>query len=365
MAAIMLHSRLMQASLRRLPEKRVTEHTFADADSENNQPVIRLGGVVFKGKPATPSIRPMLKVVVNADEPARTEMMKLERNVATEWLGRSETLLPMKHRRRHIMRRVARKEAQRREPLGPEFLGFNSHPNPSYDPFTDVDSRSEASRPRKALIELLKKHSSRSASRTATPSDSDHPFEPGSSVEVTRMGPSDSAPHGFDPFAPLIKTEEATTQLSSSETSTDSAEQGYLESSQEAVDPSDELDNSFDFDYFAAAEPVPEPHHIRPAVLNSDAECIDHKLQSFDPFHPDQPDHSLDPFAPLSSNLNLEHIPRRPSLSTNSAHKPATRSSAAFRAGSSERLKNLDVGLYEKKPIMISWRALRKRRPGP
>ncbi|KAG6885128.1 hypothetical protein C0993_005706 [Termitomyces sp. T159_Od127] len=88
-----------------------------------------------------------------------------------------------KLKRELVRRRIALEEAQRREPLGLEFIGFDSRPDPSYDPFADIEPSpqpEESSTPaRKALLDLLNstatlvKSVDKSPSRASGPPDVD------------------------------------------------------------------------------------------------------------------------------------------------------------------------------------------------
>ncbi|KAG6909317.1 hypothetical protein DXG01_001116 [Tephrocybe rancida] len=335
----------------------------ADLAQPTGKPIVSLGGVIFKGTPPPiPSYRRMARdhapkgaaPLIRENDP-RVQMLKDERNEAAQWLGRSITLAPMKHIKEHIKRRIGRKNAKSWEPLGPEFIGFNSRPNPSYDPFTDVEPQpeAEAPAPHKALLDLLNKRSSGRSPSTARlrflASEEHIPYGSSKSLDDVLRGET-AVPDGFDPFAPLLPAEEHP-QSTAPDMLAESAEQDYLSS---ATNPP----HTPDPDPFASAKPEPTPLDVR----RTEAHRAEQIIQSFDPFHADMSDDASARIAPLSSDLDLEHLP-----TTSTAHAgpgrtlplDALRKASAARTSRAEsavRVKRLASKLYGAKPVMLSWR---------
>ncbi|KAG6841784.1 hypothetical protein C0991_006668 [Blastosporella zonata] len=320
--------------------------------------VVHLGGVVFKGIPSPiPSSRSALitnrVVKPNRDADLRFRGIQLERDVAALWLSHSDKLIAMKKIQAHKIRRIARKAAKGTGPLGPEFVEFNSQPNPSFDPFMDMEFPPVKNDPeaRNALLELLNK---RSPSSVAVASSRSLASERPSQPPKSKRGES-SVPDDFDPFSPLIVKEEEPNQSFEGDMLTDSLEEDFLEpqpATSTLHSSSNALPETIDFDPFPSTPPTPsspESQLTLPVGSHPGTNSIEDMLQSFEPFHPNQPE-GLNLKAPLASNLP----PNSPSAALNSAV-----GEQVSRSESTTRLKKLGDLLDKKEPLILPWRMFR------
>ncbi|KAG6896753.1 hypothetical protein C0992_006328 [Termitomyces sp. T32_za158] len=199
---------------------------------------VRLGGVVFPiyDSPVSENARSKIIPAIREDDSSITTLRNV-REDASLLLERSRELRASKLKRESERRRITFEEAQRREPLGLEFIGFDSRPDPSYDPFTDIEPSPQPAEgptpPRKALLDLLNttaifnKSTDEPLNRPSSPLDADDfaPLEPTSTT----------------PLAPELEPQADPTSLNVP------AETRRLEDLIQAFDPfqSEESDGSF------------------------------------------------------------------------------------------------------------------------
>ncbi|KAG5731991.1 60S ribosomal protein L18-B [Termitomyces sp. T112] len=220
-----------------------------DVAYENTFPTSILGNDIPKIIPA-----------IREDDPTII-MLKELRDEATQWLGRSSKLYTSKRRQGFIRRRIIAQQGKPEATLDLEFIGFDSRPNPSYDPFTGVQA---SSRPQedpisthKTLLDLLNTRSARTSPR--------HP-------EYPRYGPL--PPHDFDPFAPLISLEE---KQHASTFRTKSADKSLSDFS-----------DALNFDPSAPVSPASAPklevELTAPNNLPAKTRSVENLVQEFNPF---------------------------------------------------------------------------------
>ncbi|KAH0587097.1 hypothetical protein H2248_005914 [Termitomyces sp. 'cryptogamus'] len=220
-----------------------------DVAYENTFPTSILGNDIPKIIPA-----------IREDDPTII-MLKELRDEATQWLGRSSKLYTSKRRQGFIRRRIIAQQGKPEATLDLEFIGFDSRPNPSYDPFTGVQA---SSRPQedpisthKTLLDLLNTRSARTSPR--------HP-------EYPRYDPL--PPHDFDPFAPLISLEE---KQHASTFRTKSPDKSLSDFS-----------DALDFDPSAPVSPASAPklevELTAPNNLPAKTRSVENLVQEFNPF---------------------------------------------------------------------------------
>ncbi|KAG6809747.1 hypothetical protein H0H92_014882 [Tricholoma furcatifolium] len=312
----------------------------ADASGPVQPPVVRLGGVTFKGPPpALPDYRriardhapkDLVRVAPDSDEQYQ-ELKEIKRDV-TQIMGQASKLHARKRAREFISKRIQKRESKHREPLGPEFLGFTSQPNPSHDPFTDtLEPSLDTPSKREGLLNLLNKHSARLPPRRMQP-PADPPIGRETSLsELSKLldvdTPSDS--DHPDPFALRIRGHDLYASLNHPRRDT-------------RIDiPSDPLA----FDPFASDVSVDAPSNSSAPTPSQ----LHESLQSFDPF----------PSVPLPSRTP------RASSKNHGKVKPADllrKANAAriSRAESAARLMRLAKEMGQSKRVILSWRLIRR-----
>ncbi|KAG6874013.1 hypothetical protein C0995_007970 [Termitomyces sp. Mi166 len=340
------------------PTSVLSDETVKLEDKPGTTPTIRLGDVIFKRTfpvshsslipgSDSPKILPAIR-----EDDSRTRMLKELRSDVTQVFGKSA-----QSRREFIRRRIAFQQARRRKPLGLEFIGFDSRPNPSYDPFTDIEpdpQPEEGPTPtRKALLDLLNTNSARTSPRNpewcalaeaADPALSDYPSE------NPRVDPP--APDDFDPFAPLIHTKEITPASEVLTKSPDKSSSGSVDLDDFVPLEHTPTPSAFETEL----EPELAPSNVSPGVTRS----VEDLIQAFDPFHPEDVDGSLvtTTTTPVSQATFGPSPPPSTLTKGRTEERDGETISETFAPPHTKRLRQK---LFRARPILISWDILRQK----